>query len=46
MLSDIGFSYFYINSKMKMTLSLPVMYICCTYINTCQTKPNDAGHFD
>ena len=32
--------------KMKTTLPLPVIYTCCTYINTCRTKPNDAGHFD
>ena len=31
---------------MKTTLPLSVIYICCTYINTCRTKPNDAGHFD
>ena len=31
---------------MKTTLPLPVIYMCCTYINTCRIKPNDAGHFD
>ena len=30
---------------MQTTLPVPVIYICCTYINTCWTKPNDAGHF-
>ena len=31
---------------MKTTIPLPGLNICCTYINTCRTKPNDAGHFD